>query len=416
MNLKRARPVNFKRRCFFLRNRYMAKKIDKRVFDMRIAVIDDPTVWRLLAVSSDALLPEFYRTVQGAFEWVSPMWAKMLVEPDQTFGMRKGSRTPLHRIFSVGSSGMLALADNEQSIALKFEVLRAYEVQSRRHHPKVLDGAKMYRPSFDIKFDRQSSTWRAQDFSRYGVMDPDEYFARASAGEMMSQGLHEDVMDMQRRLSRRERDKLEALMNVRDPSGSGHLKGSLTFLHGFLTSIISGPIILPSEWLPIYFSDANEEGIGLVMRFYNEIASDLASGRFAMMVDRIEETSGAVDRAENWCRGYLRALAIRPGEWAEAAKDKQLHTYLLPIVGLGDAERESGFDPVADPEVYGELLNALPECAFAIYQWWRERLVEAAPPSPSTIRRSEPKISPNVPCPCGSGKKYKRCCSPLRVV
>ena len=27
-----------------------------------------------------------------------------------------------------------------------------------------------------------------------------------------------------------------------------------------------------------------------------------------------------------------------------------------------------------------------------------------------TIRRSEPKIGRNDPCPCGSGKKYKKCC------
>ena len=27
------------------------------------------------------------------------------------------------------------------------------------------------------------------------------------------------------------------------------------------------------------------------------------------------------------------------------------------------------------------------------------------------ITRSEPKIGRNDPCPCGSGKKYKRCCS-----
>ncbi len=27
-----------------------------------------------------------------------------------------------------------------------------------------------------------------------------------------------------------------------------------------------------------------------------------------------------------------------------------------------------------------------------------------------TVRRKEPKIGPNDPCPCGSGKKYKKCC------
>jgi len=29
---------------------------------------------------------------------------------------------------------------------------------------------------------------------------------------------------------------------------------------------------------------------------------------------------------------------------------------------------------------------------------------------PKTFVRSEPKIGRNAPCPCGSGKKFKRCC------
>ncbi len=28
----------------------------------------------------------------------------------------------------------------------------------------------------------------------------------------------------------------------------------------------------------------------------------------------------------------------------------------------------------------------------------------------NTVRREEPKIGRNDPCPCGSGKKYKKCC------
>ena len=27
-----------------------------------------------------------------------------------------------------------------------------------------------------------------------------------------------------------------------------------------------------------------------------------------------------------------------------------------------------------------------------------------------TVRREEPKVGRNDPCPCGSGKKYKHCC------
>jgi preprotein translocase subunit SecA len=28
---------------------------------------------------------------------------------------------------------------------------------------------------------------------------------------------------------------------------------------------------------------------------------------------------------------------------------------------------------------------------------------------PKTVRRDEPKVGRNDPCPCGSGKKYKKC-------
>ena len=31
-------------------------------------------------------------------------------------------------------------------------------------------------------------------------------------------------------------------------------------------------------------------------------------------------------------------------------------------------------------------------------------------PRPATFVRSKPKIGRNAPCPCGSGKKYKKCC------
>ena len=30
--------------------------------------------------------------------------------------------------------------------------------------------------------------------------------------------------------------------------------------------------------------------------------------------------------------------------------------------------------------------------------------------TPQTVRRDTPKVGRNDPCPCGSGKKYKKCC------
>lgn len=34
----------------------------------------------------------------------------------------------------------------------------------------------------------------------------------------------------------------------------------------------------------------------------------------------------------------------------------------------------------------------------------------ALPPPAKPVRRSGPKVGANTPCPCGSGRKYKKCC------
>ena len=39
----------------------------------------------------------------------------------------------------------------------------------------------------------------------------------------------------------------------------------------------------------------------------------------------------------------------------------------------------------------------------------RERRRQAAPGEAKPVRRDQPKVGRNDPCPCGSGKKYKKC-------
>jgi uncharacterized protein YecA (UPF0149 family) len=38
------------------------------------------------------------------------------------------------------------------------------------------------------------------------------------------------------------------------------------------------------------------------------------------------------------------------------------------------------------------------------------QVIDALPQKPEPYRRPEPKIVRNQACPCGSGRKYKRCC------
>ncbi len=39
------------------------------------------------------------------------------------------------------------------------------------------------------------------------------------------------------------------------------------------------------------------------------------------------------------------------------------------------------------------------------------RFLDAQGVKPEPMRRTEPKVGRNDPCPCGSGKKYKKCCA-----
>jgi uncharacterized protein YchJ len=38
--------------------------------------------------------------------------------------------------------------------------------------------------------------------------------------------------------------------------------------------------------------------------------------------------------------------------------------------------------------------------------------LSAFPKRQEPVRRDGPKVGPNAPCPCGSGKKFKKCCRP----
>ncbi len=97
---------------------------------------------------------------------------------------------------------------------------------------------------------------------------------------------------------------------------------SITMLHGFLCAILSGPMIMPNEWLPEIWG---EEGprfdsevqmgriVGLLMRFYNGVADELARNplRFKPLLD-----VSLPNDAEAWCAGYVHGMAAREDAWS----------------------------------------------------------------------------------------------------
>jgi uncharacterized protein len=190
----------------------------------------------------------------------------------------------------------------------------------------------------------------------------------------------------------------------------------LSDLDGFLTGILVGPgLIMPSEWLPHIWGgeepvfDSAQEAqtvLAAIMGRYNEIAQSL-DGRpkdFTPIYRESAEDGTVI--ASDWAEGFLEAIELDADAWLPLVRDKQDGVMLMPILALcGDAGRSVlSLDAETDAKLLAEAPDLIPACVFGIRQFWRERERRSFP------IRSAPKTGRNDQCPCGSGRKYKRCC------
>ena len=86
---------------------------------------------------------------------------------------------------------------------------------------------------------------------------------------------------------------------------------------------------------------------------------------------------------------------------------QEMEILLTPILAFTSATQWRGHK-FSDGEVRN-LQKAIAPNVREIHAYWlarREDHVPAAKP----VRRSGPRVGRNDPCPCGSGKKYKKCC------
>jgi uncharacterized protein len=193
----------------------------------------------------------------------------------------------------------------------------------------------------------------------------------------------------------------------------------LSDLDGFLTGLAVGPeLIAPSEWLPLVWGGDEEpvfdsaaeaqSVLGAIMRRYNEILGQIADGYIEPIF--IETIAGEVIAAD-WAEGFMQAIALRAAAWEKLLTSEDHGHALIPILALcGDDEGEPLLD--LPQEVAGQLFaeadELIPACALEIAEFWR------AARSTPRARSTAPKTGRNDPCPCGSGKKFKKCCGLVR--
>ena len=355
----------------------MAKApLDKRVFHIRVEN-EDPRRWRLVAVSADATLQDLHLILLGTFQHRGNFTKlektyRFVFASGDTFEDGRGSRTALRRV--LGDGVAFSYRCEAAEFSLRAVVNSSEIVATRRHYPKIL--------ACDDSVNARVLTWRVQDISH-------RYYRSF------------------------EREVAEAAK----PSNSQ------SFRHGLFSAVISGPVVAPSMWIPMLISDnvKNEaEAQSVVMDLFQEhnAIAQLLQGdqdRYRSELEAMIIPNSTGYELIYWARGYLTGMSLCGDAWKAAMRDPHWSQAFAPIATvlqlIEDDEELSEWN--ANPRLTETLGRAVAMSAITMRELWRERLF---PGTHSPMKRGTPKISPNAPCTCGSGKKYKRCCSPLRAI
>lgn len=191
----------------------------------------------------------------------------------------------------------------------------------------------------------------------------------------------------------------------------------LTELDGMFTAIVSGPVmIMPSQWLPAVWGDFEpvwksekelEIILSLMMRHMNGIATTLMERpeAFEPMYSerRVKGKSHLI--VDEWCEGYWRGISLAADEWN--LDDRLMRILLAPILAF-TSESGWGGHEFQENEVVN-IQNAIAPNVREIHAYWLARRSKNTPATRPKPKQS-PRVGRNDPCPCGSGKKYKKCC------
>jgi uncharacterized protein len=232
-------------------------------------------------------------------------------------------------------------------------------------------------------------------------------------------------------LSDEELEELESFLMSEDMSEDGM---DISTLDGFLAAIVlNSQLIAPSRWLPWVwdmedaedsptFADSQQANriLGLLMRHYNVVATSISGGWFdPLWMELAQEDGSEFFDAEGWCAGFMLGVKQFPDAWQAVFKG---HMELLaPMVLLGTERgwktlEERGQDAETRKRLIRGAYEAIPAAVGALQEYFkpeREQALRSSPrglPEQQPRRRDTPKVGRNDPCPCGSGKKYKKCC------
>lgn len=193
----------------------------------------------------------------------------------------------------------------------------------------------------------------------------------------------------------------------------------LTELDGFLTGLLVCPEAIPTaEWMTAIwgmevdgfppFEDPLDVQwfANAVAARRDEIARDLARGRLQPILD-VNERDGEV-LWEYWIDGFAEAVALRHDSWYTLANDPEKSapwSRLATMIKV--ARNESDLDSI---EINSFEDHAVTELSNAVQLLYAASTCVAGGTPGAAVATIPAKVSRNDSCPCGSGRKHKRCC------
>ena len=110
--------------------------------------------------------------------------------------------------------------------------------------------------------------------------------------------------------------------------------------------------------------------------------------------------------AKRWAIGFIAAIMQRSEAWlTRRPGDELISTLITGLMVLAD--RKGVLSRNLSPRERATFVNMLPLMLERVYGFWHQQgdpLVQ-----PHSFKSLVRKFPRNAPCPCGSGKKFKRC-------
>ena len=225
---------------------------------------------------------------------------------------------------------------------------------------------------------------------------------------------------------KKELDKLELFLHEQSNNADAM---NLSEFDGFCSGLIVCPeMLMPSEWLPIVFGqmgglefdDATvfEAGMELIMGHYNRVAQFLTPPCYSFETIYGTDPNSSDVLWESWVSGFAKAMEMRPRAWDKimSCGDIDLIADLTMLIFMQSfCEGEIDLPGYEIDEIDEQAPDMIPNIVLNLNDWVKSRqqgfpFASQAPANANIEPFERGKVGRNDPCPCGSEKKYKKCC------